>query len=140
MALSQPIAPYLDYPATSNFRKTNRIPQEIQEREEQLAARDFVIRDIKIFALLNPTIFETSASGVTVTEFGAFGSENAATTFFVEMHESAEVVETAPKKGMSLREAVQIQEEIYKKLKEEIEEGRRAEARYWQFLNEDIEG
>ena len=130
MALAQRQVPYLDYPDVPNFLKIDRMPQEIQEKEEQLAARDSVIRHIDAF--LNPDVFEMSASRVIVTESGAFGSENAATTFSGDILESAELVKTAPKRGMSLREAIQIQEEIYKKLKEEIEEGRRAEAKYWQ--------
>jgi len=38
---------------------------------------------------------------------------------------------------MTLREAVAKEHETYRRLKDEIEEGRRNEASYWKFLDED---
>jgi hypothetical protein len=107
------------------------------EAEELVDALAYYKRQAEIYPMLFPNLPETSASGIIDTDFATISNESAATTFFREIRDSAEIIETAPRKGMSLREALEVEEEIYKRLKEEIEEGRRAEARYWQFLDED---
>jgi hypothetical protein len=139
MALPQLQTQQYDYPADPHYLKTDLLLQQIQEIEEQLEAAEYFLFQAEIFSQLHPSIFDTDASEITETESWTSVSQTTAATDVPRPRISDGKMEKSLRKGMTLLEALEIEDEIYRKLKEEIEEGRRIEASYWRFLDEDME-